>query len=227
MTPQIKSTQGFGVRQGVKILTYGRAGVGKTMLCATAPSPIILSAEGGLLSLAQYQLPYIEIKTLEDLHQCYMWLSSSKDAKQFQTICLDSISEMAEVILADAKAKIGTGDVRRAYGQLIDRTLDMLKKFRDLKGFHLYVSAKQEQTKTENGIVINAPMMPGAKVGPQLPYLFDEVFQLAIEGTAPAPTYRYLRTQPDMLSDAKDRSGRLDVIEKPDLTHIINKIVGS
>lgn len=28
---------------GVKILVYGRAGMGKTRLCGTAPSPVILS----------------------------------------------------------------------------------------------------------------------------------------------------------------------------------------
>ena len=37
---------------GVKVLVYGQAGSGKTTLIRTAPAPLILSAEAGLLSLA-------------------------------------------------------------------------------------------------------------------------------------------------------------------------------
>ena len=39
--------------------------------------------------------------------------------------------------------------------------------------------------------------------------------------------YRYLRTHPDIQSEAKDRSGVLDVLEPPDLTHIFNKILNN
>jgi len=84
-----------------------------------------------------------------------------------------------------------------------------------------------EQIKTDTGAMICGPMMPGAKVGPQLPYLFDEVFMLGIESPPGQPSYRYLRTQPDFTYDAKDRSGRLDVIEEPNLTKVITKILGS
>ena len=41
---------------GVKALVYGPSGAGKTTLCATAPAPIIISAEAGLLSLLLFGL---------------------------------------------------------------------------------------------------------------------------------------------------------------------------
>ena len=50
----------------VKALVYGDAGAGKTKLCATAPTPVILSAESGLLSLADYEIPVIDISTAQD-----------------------------------------------------------------------------------------------------------------------------------------------------------------
>ena len=44
----------------IKALVYGASGVGKTTFGATAPNPIFLSAEGGLLSVADKQFDYAE-----------------------------------------------------------------------------------------------------------------------------------------------------------------------
>lgn len=226
MLNNIRSTQGFGAAQGVKILVYGLAGRGKTTLCATCPNPLILSAESGLLSLADFNLPYLEINTIQDLREIYNWLRSSQEPrKQFQTICLDSISDIAETVLADKKAKVKDG--RMAYGEMIDDMHKVIKQFRDLSGYNIYMSAKQERMKNEvTGVIMNVPMMPGAKLGQALPYFPDEVFQLDIEGTG-SQSYRFLRTQPDFMNDAKDRSGKLNPVEEPHLGKIINKITGT
>ena len=226
---QLRSTYGIGVTNGVKMLVYGKAGRGKTTLCATAPNPIILSAESGLLALSQWQLPYVEIKTIEDLTEAFAWCQDSAEARQFQTICLDSISEIAEVVLTNAKSQKVNGkliDPRQAYGLLIDQMSATIRAFRDLPNKHVYVSAKQEMIKDEaTGITLNGPSMPGTKLGPSLPYFFDEVFQMDVgKDQTTQQSYRYLRTQPDFSNDAKDRSGRLDPIEAPDLGNIINKI---
>lgn len=211
---------------GVKVLVHGFAGVGKTSLCATAPAPIILSAESGLLSLRRYSIPVIEISTVEDLMEAHTWATSSAEANQFQTICIDSLSEIAEVILANAKKQVK--DPRQAYGELIEKTMHTVRAFRDLKGKHVYMAAKMEPFKDDmTGIVRYIPSMPGAKLGGQLSYLFDEVFRLGI-GKVPTTNeeYRFLQTQPDLQYEAKDRSGALDNLEPPDLNHIFNKILG-
>ena len=47
----------------------------------------------------------------------------------------------------------------------------------DLSGRNVVFTSKQEWQKDEvTGISRYGPMMPGQKLGPQLPYLFDEVF---------------------------------------------------
>lgn len=211
---------------GVKILVHGNSGVGKTTLCSTSPSPIILSAEAGLLSLRKFQIPVIEIKTVEELIEAHRWCSQSAEATQFSTICIDSITEVGEVVLANAKKQVK--DPRQAYGELIEKMLFTIKAFRDLPGKHVYMAAKTEPLKDETtGIIRYMASMPGSKLGPQLPYLFDEVFRLGINKTQQGETYRFLQTQPDLQYDAKDRSGALDAIEPPDLTHVINKILGA
>jgi len=226
---QLKSTQGIAASNGVKILVYGKAGRGKTTLCATAPAPVILSTESGLLSLARFNLPYIEINTIDDLRNAYKWCLSSAESKQFQTVCLDSISDIAEVCLAAAKG-IGSGkkmDGRAAYGEMNDTMSDIIRKFRDLPNRHVYFSAKQEYVKNEQtGSLMNMPSMPGRTLTNNLPYYFDEVFQIDIEGQGEG-SYRYLRTQPDFVNDAKDRSGMLAPVERPDLGYVIGKISGS
>jgi len=208
---------------GVKVLVYGDAGVGKTVLCSTAPTPIILSAEAGLLSLRKFQIPVIMINTVDDLRDAHAWCLQSKEAQQFQTICLDSISEIAETVLTNAKRQVK--DPRQAYGDLITQMEQVIKLYRDLPGKHVYFSAKMEPQKDElTGVVKYLPSMPGSKLGPKLPYYFDEVFRLGINKTAQGQEYRYLQTQPDMQYSAKDRSGALAAVEQPHLTNIFNKI---
>lgn len=224
MAIKLTTTDRFSFEHGVKVLIYGRAGAGKTRLCETAPEPLIISAEAGLLSLRHASIPVIEIKSMQDLTEAYTFVATSEEAKQFQTICLDSISEIGEVCLAHNKAQFR--DPRQAYGELIDQMQKMIRAFRDLPGKHVYFSAKQELNKDEvTGVTMCGPSMPGSKLGPQLPYFFDEVFHLGVGKNQEGEEYRYLRTQPDIQYEAKDRSGVLDAIEYPDLRSIFNKIM--
>ena len=226
MALKFTTTGEAGKIHGVKMLVYGLSGAGKTTLCATAPAPLILSAEAGLLALRKHNIPVIEIKTVDDLTEAHRWCQQAKEAEQFQTICIDSITEIGEVVLANAKKQVK--DPRQAYGELIEKMMTTIKAFRDLSGKHVYMAAKMEPVKDEmTGIVRYMSSMPGSKLGPQLPYLFDEVFRLGINKTPDGAEYRFLQTQPDLQYDAKDRSGALDNIEPPDINHVINKILGA
>lgn len=220
---RVISTKDY-LNNGVKILVHGQAGIGKTCLCASLPDPIIISAESGLLSLASLDIPVIEIKTLDDLGEAHDWLAGSDEAKKYKSICLDSISEIAEVVLTDEKNK--EKDPRKAYGNMQDVMTDVIRAFRDLSGRNIYFSAKQERVQDESGRLLFGPSMPGQKLAQQIPYLFDEVFSYqVVKDTNGVPT-RMLLTQPDGISVAKDRSGKLDMFEAPDLGAIINKIKG-
>lgn len=209
---------------GVKLLVYGVAGAGKTRLCASAPdSPVIISAESGLLSLRDEDIPVIEVSSIADVHEAYTFLAQSAEGKQFGTVCLDSISEIAEVVLGHEK-KVNK-DPRAAYGQLSEQMTDLLRAFRDLPGRNVYMSAKLERIKDEStGAVMFGPSMPGQRLAQALPYLFDEVFALRVEKDVDGNPQRWLQTQADFQYAAKDRSGALDAFETPDLAAIVKKI---
>lgn len=223
MALQFTTTQQAAHLSGVKVLVYGQAGMGKTVLLSTAPAPFLISAESGELSLRNFQIPMVKVETVDDLTNIYTWCTQSAEAKQFETIGIDSITEIAEVVLSNAKKQVK--DPRQAYGELLDKMEMVIRMFRDLPGKNVYMSAKMEPSKDElTGTIKYGPAMPGAKLGSKLPYYFDEVFRLGINKTPQGESYRFLQTQPDLQYEAKDRSGALDVIEMPNLTYVFNKI---
>lgn len=223
MAVTVKTTGGFS-SNGVKMLVYGNAGSGKTSLCRTLPAPIILSAEGGLLSIQDADLPYIEINSMDSLKEAYEWITSSAEAAQFQSVALDSISEIGEVVLNHEK-KIAK-DPRQAYGAMQEQLGDIIRAFRDLPNRHVYFTAKCEKATDETGKILYSPAMPGNKTGQSLPYFFDQVMALRVERDSEGVTQRALMCDTDGLWQAKDRSGKLSAWEAPDLGAIIEKIGG-
>lgn len=220
MAISLKRTRDLA-RSGVKLLVYGQAGAGKTSLIKTLPTPLVLSAEAGLLSIQDADLAYIEIKTIEDMKEAYTFLIG-EGGNSFESVALDSISEIAEVVLNHEK-KIAK-DPRQAYGAMQEQIGDLIRAFRDIPGKHVYMSAKLEKSQDEMGRMLYAPSMPGNKTGQQLPYFFDEVLALRVEKDAEGNTQRALMCDSDGLWQAKDRSGKLSAWEAPDLGAIIEKI---
>jgi hypothetical protein len=221
MAINLKRTGGLAA-DGVKMIVYGMAGAGKTSLIPTLPNPIALSAEGGLLSIKDADIPYIEIGSIANLHDAYAFLASSEEAKGFQSVALDSISEVAEVVLnAELKAN---KDGRAAYGELNTKMTDIIRAFRDLPGKHVYMSAKLEKSQDEMGKLLFNPAMPGKSLTQGLPYFTDLVLALRVERDADGNSQRALMCNSDGVWQAKDRSGKLDQWETPDLGALIGKI---
>ena len=207
----------------VKVLVYGSSGAGKTTLIPSLPNPIALSAEAGLLSIRGADIPYIEIKSIADLTEAYTWLSESEEAAQYESVAIDSISEIAEVVLS-AEKKVAK-DPRQAYGAMQEQIADLVREFRDLPNRHVYMSAKVERVQDDMGRLLYGPSMPGNKTGQALPYWFDEVLALRCETDADGKVARMIQADTDGVWLAKDRSGKLDAWESADLGAIIRKIL--
>lgn len=226
MAIQLKSTKDAAY-DGIKMLVCGPAGAGKTTLCSTTGEPtIIISAESGLLSLRAFDIPVIEVKTLDQLYEAYDYVANTADGQAFQWVCLDSISEIAEVVLNYEKKN--TKDPRQAYGALAEKMTDLIRAFRDLPGRNVLFLCKQEKSKDEQtGAMLYSPSMPGNQLKNAIEYFFDEVLTLRVEKDADGNPTRWLQTQRDFNYSAKDRSGALDMFEQPDISSIAAKIRGA
>ena len=224
MAIKLTSTKDAAAISGLKFLVHGPAGAGKTSLCATTGEPtIIISAESGLLSLRGFDIPFVEVKDLASLYEAYDFVSNSAEGQQFKWICLDSISEIAEVVLNHEK-KVAK-DPRQAYGALAEKMTDLIRAFRDLPGRNVYFSCKQERAKDEqSGAMLYYPAMPGNMLKQGVGYFFDEVMALRVEKDADGNPTRWLQTSRDYNYEAKDRSGVLEMFESPDLSAIAAKI---
>lgn len=228
---QIKSLKDVVTDGKVKALVYGFSGAGKTRLIATLPGKgLVLSAEAGLLSLRTVldqcgDVDVAEVGTIDDVRAAYKHVKDNPTA--YQWVALDSLSEIAEVVLVNEKKQ--TNDPRQAYGALIDSMLELVKAFRDLP-LDVYMICKAERVKDEaTGRMLTQIMTPGAKLAQALPFLFDEIlFLFAEEVAAPdgnGTVYqRFLQTRRGPTTEAKDRSGKLDPLEPADLGKLLAKI---
>lgn len=223
---------------GLKCLVHGLAGIGKTVLCATTGAPtLVINCEGGTLSLknavrngliTQEQMDMVrvvKVKTLAQLREVYDMLFARKIPCVW--VALDSITEIAEVILANAKKE--DKDPRKSYGKLFDDMLQLIKDFRDLPHYNVLMTCKQiSVTDGLTNVTSYVPSMPGQKLTPQIPYLFDEVFamrEVNIEvDEGKYEMRRALQTSREMQYEAKDRSGCLNLYEPPNMQHIFEKI---
>lgn len=232
MAIKLTTTRQSAADNGVKIMVHGPAGAGKTVLCATTEAPtVIISAEAGLLSLRNTDIPVIEVKTIQDVQDAYQFITEAAEAKDFRWVCLDSISEIAEVCLMNEKNQMVNGkkvDPRQAYGALQEHMSHLIRAFRDLPGRNVYFSCKQERIKDEQtGSIFYGPSLPGQKLGQGIAYFFDEVFALRVEKDPEGNPYRALQTGRDFNFEAKDRSGALDPFEAPNLAAIAAKIISN
>ena len=209
---------------GIKCLIYGQPGTGKTRMCTTTgEKTLLISAEAGLLSImgTKADVDVVEVHTFDQLGEIYQHLQGGTD---YQWVCLDSVSEIAEVTLAhEMKA---TKHALAAYGEMATKVISMVRAFRDLPNLDVVFTAKQEKTQDDNGRLLFGPSTPGAKTAAALPYYVDLVGAMILSKDNEGVVTHWLQARGDGRFVAKDRSGCLDNYEAPDLQAIKRKILG-
>jgi formamidopyrimidine-DNA glycosylase len=154
-----------------------------------------------------------------------------RPAGRLTRVQCDRLAETVRTALEDGIRAQGSSirDFRSpdgGYGSMQERVSDAIRLFRDLPDRNVYMSAKLEKSQDEMGRVMYAPSAPGSKISQSLPYFFDEVLALRLEKDADGIPQRALMCESDGLWQAKDRSGKLEPWEAPDLGAIISKIAG-
>lgn len=207
---------------GIKCVVYGAAGVGKTRLAITAPKPLILSTERGILSLRGSNLPMLpEIQDLPQLINAHNWILNNPQARVFDTLFVDSITEIAEVILRGMKSADGRKNHNDTNVLVINQ---IFRAWRDLPRKHVVMIAKERRDEDQFTKIFQAtPDMPNGKLRTALPGFFDFVFRYVATIGADGQPWSGLQCQANMHGIAKDRSGRLAPYEQPHLGNLFAK----
>ena len=213
----------------VNIGVYSESGFGKTRLCATTGCPdqtLIVSCEGGLLSLRNEKMTAVEVRSLEEMREVYRFLKSPEGQK-YKWLCIDSVTEFAKIVLKEMKEELKDG--RQYWNAAAEKVSAIITEFRDLP-LNVYFIFQAKRIQTDTGAMLWSPEVPGNALKHSVPHDLDEMLALRTHRQETEDggfeTVRWLQCQPDGVYTAKDRSGALALHEAPSLENIANKILG-
>lgn len=213
-------------QSGVKALVHGGPGAGKTPIIQTAPRPITLFCEPGVLSLRDWDGLAVDGSSKAQIDGFFAWLEGSAEAGQFDTVAVDSVSEMAEIYLRhymSGTSKAGNKvNGMAAYGDMAKDTMKNLFLLNKLQEKHVYLIAKQLLSPEDDGVK-KRPYFPGKQLNTEVPHLFDLIMELGQHNVPGHGTFHCFRTADSFSSLARDRSRKLNEYEQPDLAYIFNK----
>lgn len=221
----IKPVSSYAKRNGAKILSYGPPGGGKTPSMLTAPNPFLILLEKGTMSIRNSNAASFQPKDAREIDDVFDWIARSKEAQQFDTICVDSLSAMAEMYLHHAKnvAKISHG--LQQYGFMAEgvrRNVDVLYYTWPK---HVYGICQMDTLTLEGGSTSKRPGFPGKDLAQYVPHLFDIILYCDKQQVPgfPQPQLAF-RTAKTFGVEARDRSGTLAELEPQNLANLIAKI---
>lgn len=217
----VQPVSALAVNYGAKAIVYGGPGTGKTPLCTSAPYPIIAFAEPGLGSVRVYNGPGVITDTYAKMRDFWQWATQSAEARQFQTKCADSISQMAEIVLAEEKVK--NKDPRKAYGEMSSKMMEILNWIYYCPHINALLIAKEDQPSDENGKMFR-PFFPGKDLNVKVPHLYDAVWRLEMVKQPNGTEQRVIRTRSSFNAFARYRFGNLNEIEAADIAYLFNKM---
>lgn len=207
---------------GVKALIYGAPGSGKSPVSLSAPKPLILITEPGTLSLRGSNIPAYEAYSSQKIDEFFLWWFKSNETKQFDTLVLDSVSQMCETFLQDELNGTSKGGNKKhglqAYGSMAESVMTHLRPLFFMPEKHCYLICKQM---TEDGV--KKPYFPGQKLLVEIPHLYDAILHLGIHNVPGMGQVSSFQCRQTIDIVARDRSGRLAEFEPPDFGLIIKK----
>lgn len=153
---------------------------------------------------------------------------------KYDTYFIDSITVAGRLCLRwsqqqpDAfSERTGKPDLRGAYGLLGREMIGWLSQLQHARAKNVIFVAILEKVVDDFNVANWQPQIDGSKTGREMPGIVDQVLTLNFVsfGEDEKPVRAFV-TQPDnpFGFPAKDRSGRLDPFEKPDLGALIKKI---
>ncbi len=212
---------------GVKAIVYGPAGTGKTPILNTAPRPVLLATEAGLLSMRGSTIPTYEAYTSQRVDEFFKWFFNSTETKNFDTLGIDSGSQIADIYLnAALQGTSKQGNKKHgmaAYGEMATNTMEHLRTLYYTRYKHVYMICK-EQIADVDYQSLRRPWFPGQVLPIDVPHLYDFIIRLA-KTNVPGVVGETLAFQcvGNMNVLARNRTGNLNEYEPPHFGNLVEK----
>lgn len=165
----------------------------------------VVAEMGDAGALAKYETYFIDSITVAG-RLCFRWSTQQPEA----------LSE-----------KTGKPDIRGAYGLHAREMIAWITQLQHARAKNVVFVGILEYVTDDFNRGTWQPQIEGSKTGRELPGIVDQVItmQLVAFEEGATPMRCFVCQQPnDFAYPAKDRSGRLDIYEKPDLGEVIAKI---
>jgi hypothetical protein len=155
---------------------------------------------------------------------------------KYHTLFVDSITVAGRLCLQWSKGqpqaysdKTGKPDMRGAYGLMGQEMIAWLTHLQHTRGKSVWFVGILEEKIDDFGRRLLQLQIDGSKTGLELPGIVDEVVTMTEIAADDGTAYRAFvcHTLNPWGVPAKDRSGRLDLIEEPHLGRLMRKIAGS
>jgi hypothetical protein len=239
MAIKLKRTSEASAMTFKKIAIHGRAGIGKTMLFATAApyKPLVIFTEKtGEESLQPeairrvfgedrediiYDIDFIEAYTPEDFQAAVDFAMTS----DHNLIGFDSFSKASRLILKHAKTEHAHG--LKAYGQHNDVAIDLIESLMAQDKHVIAICHTSRQQDGESGDVLYQPSFEGKGFGEKFTYELAHILHMELYFDDEGNSHRVLRChQGETDKLAKNRGGLLEELEPAHLGAIIQKLSG-
>jgi hypothetical protein len=153
---------------------------------------------------------------------------------QYQFLFVDSLTAAGRLcfVWAEQQPESFTDrarkDLRATYGLLARSMIGWLNQLQHARGRNVVFVAVLERVTDDLNISTWQPQMEGAKTGRELPAIVDEIVTMTwIDFGDRKPVRAFVCTNPNPWGyPAKDRSGRLEQIEPPNLGALLTKLTG-
>ena len=185
----------------IKCLIYWPSGCGKTTFGATAKDVVFASAENWLLSVADSNISYAEIKNLQDLKSLLVYLSNEKHP--YKTLVIDSITEINDMIRQSIQWPSQKPMSRNDWGILADRIEWIIRVLKDLD-MNVIILAQEMNVLDEEKIDKKIPSL-NWKMPTKICYYMDVVGYMYLNKDGE----RVIKTSTSNKVLSKDRTNKL------------------
>lgn len=215
----LKAAKTFAIQFGAKCLIYGPPGSAKTPTINTAPRPVLLATEPGLLSMRNSDVPTWIAPTKAKIDEFFKWFEHSPEAKNFDTLAIDSVSQMCNIALDGSTAKHGLAQ----YGEMADYVMPYMQRLYYMKEKHMYLICKEELTTDGK----RRPAFPGQQLNGSsgIAHLYDCILRLAKTNVPNQGEVLAFQCNGSYDVIARNRTGTLNDFEPPHFGNLVKKVM--